>query len=225
MILGFVFSFSTLIADSIQSFLDFMTDIISLVVNKIGKKRANKTYPFGYGQVYYLSNIFTGVLLLLIGIFLMYQVITLNHKFIPNILILLWLFFVLIIKGVVIFALKKYSSSTKSELLLESYKESTTDFISTCVVLLVLLLSFFEDSIPDFINLDKMGSIGMAIYVFYTAFKMIISNISGILTNDEGNEELKGTIKKELESLKWVRLENIKVIKCLIIIVFFYRLM
>ena len=56
--LGIIFSFSTLIADSIQSFMDFITDIISLIVNKIGKRRANHNYPFGYGQAYSLSNIF-----------------------------------------------------------------------------------------------------------------------------------------------------------------------
>ena len=53
LISGLLFSFSTLIADSIQSFIDFITDITSLIANKIGKKRANKNYPFGYGQVYY----------------------------------------------------------------------------------------------------------------------------------------------------------------------------
>ena len=35
---GIFFSFSTLIADSIQSFTDFITDITSLVANKIGKR-------------------------------------------------------------------------------------------------------------------------------------------------------------------------------------------
>ena len=71
--LGIIFSFSTLIADSIQSFIDFVTDITSLIANKIGKRRANKTYPFGYGQVYYLANLFIGALLFLIGIFILYQ--------------------------------------------------------------------------------------------------------------------------------------------------------
>ena len=42
LILGIMFSFSTLIADSIQSFIDFFTDITSMIANKIGKRRANK---------------------------------------------------------------------------------------------------------------------------------------------------------------------------------------
>ena len=35
---GILFSFSTLIADSIQSFVDFFTDIVSLIASKIGKR-------------------------------------------------------------------------------------------------------------------------------------------------------------------------------------------
>ena len=212
-ILGIVFSFSTLIADSIQSFLDFITDIISLVVNKIGKRRANKTYPFGYGQVYYLSNIFTGLLLLFIGLFIFYEVFSFKSKFIPNIIILIGLLIVLIIKGLVIFLIKKYLNSTKSESLFESYKESKADFISTCVVIVVLILTFFEKHIPNYINVDKIGSICMAIYIFYTSIKIIIFNIRGILTNDEGNDELKHNIKKELKQFREFRVANIKIIK------------
>ncbi|MBR3362779.1 MAG: cation diffusion facilitator family transporter [Bacilli bacterium] len=212
-VFGIVFSFSTLIADSVQSFLDFITDIISLVVNRIGKRRANKTYPFGYGQVYYLSNIFTGLLLLLIGLFIVYQIFTFNNKFIPNVIILIGLLIVLIIKGVVIALIKGYTNSTKSELLVESYKESAADFISTCVVILVLIITFFEEYIPNYINVDKIGSICMAIYIFYTSIKIIISNVRGILTNDEGNDELKNSIKKELEKFKEFQVVKIKIIK------------
>ena len=213
--LGITFSFSTLIADSVQSFLDFLTDVISLVANKIGRRRANKTYPFGYGQVYYLSNLLTGVLLFLIGLFIVYQVITFNNEFIPNISILFVLLLVLVLKGIVIILIKQYMNSVKNELLIESYKESKTDFISTCVVIVILILTFFEKYIPSFINIDKVGSICMAIYVFYVSLKIIISNIKGILANDVENDELRDTIKKELEQFKefnnmCIKLYNIK---------------
>ena len=211
--LGITFSFSTLIADSVQSFLDFLTDVISLVANKIGRRRANKTYPFGYGQVYYLSNLLTGVLLFLIGLFIVYQVITFNNEFIPNISILFILLLVLVLKGIVIILIKQYMNSVKNELLIESYKESKTDFISTCVVIVILILTFFEKYIPSFINIDKVGSICMAIYVFYVSLKIIISNIKGILANDEENDELRDTIKKELEQFKEFNITNIKIIK------------
>ena len=210
---GLIFSFSTLIADSIQSFIDFITDITSLIANKIGKRRANKTYPFGYGQVYYLANLFTGFLLFLIGLFIVCELFFFNAKFTPNITIAIILLIVLVLKYIVVFLLKHYGKSYKSELMIEASKESKADFISTCVVLGVLAISFFEEYIPSFINVDKIGSLGMAIYVFYTSIKMIVSNIKGLLTNDVENNEVKEEIENELASFKKMEFKKVKVIK------------
>ena len=79
-------------------------------------------------------------------------------------------------KSIVVYLLHHFGTKFKSELMIEASKESRADFISTCVVLAILILSFFENYIPDFINIDKIGSLGMSIYVFYTSIKMIISN-------------------------------------------------
>ncbi len=211
-ITGIIFSFSTLIADSIQSFIDFLTDIMSLIANKIGKRRANKNYPFGYGQVYYLANLLTACLLFLIGIFLVYQFFFFESKLKPNMILLLLLLIIIVIKLIVVKLLYQYSIKLKSELLIESCKESKADFISTCVVLMVLILSLVEDALP-FINIDKIGSLGMAIYVFYTSIKMINSNISGILMNDKENNEIKEGIINETNEFKEIHLEKVNVIK------------
>lgn len=213
LVLGILFSFSTLISDSIQSFIDFFTDITSLIANKIGKRRANKIYPFGYGQVYYLSNLLTGILLFCIGLFILYQTFTSKGEFTPNWILFFALIFVLFIKMIVIRLLQSYGKSTKSELLIESYKESKADFISTCTVIIVLILSFFEEYIPDKINIDKIGSLGMAIYVFYISIQMIVSNIRGILINDKENDDIKNDIIKELEKFKKIHVTKIRIIK------------
>ena len=210
---GLIFSFSTLIADSIQSFIDFITDITSIIANKIGKRRANKTYPFGYSQVYYLANLFTGLILFLIGLFILYGFFFFKAKFVPSIKIGIVLLIVLVLKYIVVFLLKKYGKTFKSELMIEASKESKADLISTIVVLIVLIISFFEEYIPSYINIDKIGSLGMAIYVFYTSIKMIISNIRGILTNDVENTELKEEIENELKNFKKIEIKKVKVIK------------
>ena len=210
---GIMFSFSTLISDSIQSFIDFVTDILSLVTNRIGKRRANKIYPFGYGQVYYLANLFTGLLLFLIGIFILYQFFFFNVEFTPHITIVWILLFAMCLKIIVVRLLQHYGTKLKSEMMIEASKESYADFISTCVVLVVLILTFFEKYIPSFINIDKIGSLGMAIYVFYISIKMIISNIRGILTNDTENDETKEEIINELQEFKELQFKKIKIIK------------
>lgn len=213
LISGITFSFSTLIADSIQSFMDFITDITSLIANKIGKRRANKTYPFGYGQVYYLANLFTGFLLFLIGIFILYQFFFFTGEFKPNLTLFIVILVVLGLKLIVVNLLQHYGKKFKSELMIEASKESKADFISTCVVLVVLILTFFEEYIPNYINIDKIGSLGMAIYVFYTSIKMVISNIRGMLTNDEENNEIKEDMINELKKFKELQIKKVKVIK------------
>ena len=102
---------------------------------------------------------------------------------------------------------------TKNELLIESYKESSADFISTCAVIIVLLISYFEKYMPEYINIDKIGSTCMAIYVFYTSIKMIVSNIKGILVNDEENDDVKDKIKKDLERFKGIKITSMRIIK------------
>ena len=213
LISGITFSFSTLIADSIQSFIDFFTDITSIIANKVGKRRANKTYPFGYGQVYYLANLFTGFLLFLIGIFILYQFFFFNGNFKPSISIAIVLVVVLILKMIVVKLLQHYGKEFKSELMIEASKESKADFISTCVVLVILIFAFLEEYIPTYINVDKIGSLGMAIYVFYTSIKMIISNIRGMLINDEENNDIKEEIENELKKFKNLQFKKVKVIK------------
>jgi len=210
---GIIFSFSTLIADSIQSMIDFITDITSLIANKIGKRRANKTYPFGYGQVYYLANLFTGALLFLIGIFILYQFFFFKGELKPNSTLFIVILIVLLLKLLVVNLLQNYGKKFKSELMIEASKESKADFISTCVVLIVLILTMFEQYIPNYINVDKLGSLGMAIYVFYTSIKMIISNVRGILTTDEENNEIKEEVVNELQQFKELHLKKAKIIK------------
>ena len=211
--LGIIFSFSTLIADSIQSFIDFVTDITSLIANKIGKRRANNTYPFGYGQVYYLANLFTGALLFLIGIFILYQFFFFEGNLKPNLTLFIFIIIILVMKSIVVKLLNQYGKKFKSELMIEASKESNADFISTCVVLAIFILTLLESYISININIDKIGSLGMSIYVFYTSIKIIINNIKGILTNDEENNEIKEEIIKELGKFKELNLKKVKVIK------------
>lgn len=210
---GIFFSFSTLIADSVQSFIDFITDITSLIANKIGKRRANKTYPFGYGQIYYIANLFTGFLLFLIGIFIIYQFFFFKGEFKPNYILILGILIILFLKQIVMILLQYYGKKYKSELMIESYKESKADFISTCVVFIVMIITFFENYIPSYINVDKIGSLGMALYVFYVSVKMIVSNIRGILTNDEENNEIRVEIVNSLKSVKTLKIKNVRIIK------------
>ena len=146
-------------------------------------------------------------------VYLYYQFFFFNGTFKPSISIAIVLLIVLALKTIVVELLQKYGKKYKSELMIEAAKESKADFISTCVVLLVLILAFFEEYIPSFINVDKIGSLGMSIYVFYTSIKMMIYNIKGMLINDEENNEIKQEIEEKLKEFKKLEFKKVKVIK------------
>ena len=213
LVAGLLFSFSTLIADSIQSFIDFITDITSLIANKIGRRRANKTYPFGYGQVYSVANLFTGALLFLIGIFIVYQFFFFDAEVNPKPELFAILLIVIAIKSITVYLLQHFGKHFKSEIMVESSKESFADLVSTCVVLLISLLVIVIKHFELNINIDKIGSLGIAIYVFYIAIKMIIYNIKEVLTNTEENEDINEDVKQELAKIKQIDLKQLRVIK------------
>ena len=210
---GIFFSFSTLIADSIQSFIDFLTDITSLIANKIGKRRANKTYPFGYGQAYAVSNLFTGILLFLIGVFIVYQFFCFNGEADPKIELFAILTLIISLKSVTVYLLHHFGKNYKSEVMIESSKESFADLVSTCVVLVISGLVVLGKHLNLNINFDKIGSFGIAIYVFYVSVKMIVSNIKELLTNTEENEEINEDIVEEINKIKQIELKRIRTIK------------
>lgn len=213
LITGILFSFSTLISDSIQSFTDFITDITCLIANKIGKRRANKTYPFGYGQVYGVANLFTGTLLFLIGLFIIFQVIFFESNVKPTLELFIILAVIIAIKSITVFLLHHFGKQYKSEIMIESSKESGADLISTLVVLIISIIVLILKHLEISINIDKIGSIGVAIYVFGISIKMIIYNIKEILTNTEENNEINEEVTKELEKIKEIDLKKLRIIK------------
>ena len=213
LITGILFSFSTLISDSIQSFTDFITDITCLIANKIGKRRANKTYPFGYGQVYGVANLFTGTLLFLIGLLIIFQVIFFESNVKPTLELFIILAVIIAIKSITVFLLHHFGKQYKSEIMIESSKESGADLISTLVVLIISIIVLILKHLKISINIDKIGSIGVAIYVFWLSIKMIIYNIKEILTNAEENSEINEEVTKELEKIKEIDLKKLRIIK------------
>lgn len=213
LIFGIMFSFSTLLADAIQSFIDFITDVTSIITNKIGKRRANHNYPFGYGQAYSLSNIFTGFLLFLIGLFILLQLFIFDSHYVPNIKVFMALFLILGLKSIVVYFLIHFGRKYKNQFMLEAANESRADLISTIVVITVSIILIFDKYIPEFIDVDKIGSIGMIIYIFYVSIKMMIVNISSLLTHTEDNLEIKNKIAEIVQEHKHVELKNIELIK------------
>ena len=136
---GIYFNLSSLMADGLHTFSDFITDVVSFVGAKISKKKPTKFHPFGFGKVEYLANLFIGVILFLLGIFIIINGFG-NEHIIPP-LALLWILIVaLILKIITIFIMNHIGKKINSQLLITSVKESKVDLYSSIGVIVITIL-------------------------------------------------------------------------------------
>lgn len=196
---------NSLVADGLHTFVDFVTDVVAMIGSKISKKRADKHHPFGYGRTEYVAGLFIGVIVFLLGIFILVKAFLekselIDLKLIPIIVI------TIILKMISIISLKNTGKEIDSKLLLSSARESMTDIYSSIVVIVIILLS----RIKFLSKIDLIGTIGIAIYILITAIKILKENILDLVGQVEENEILINQLKEELSKIKSLDLKEIE---------------
>lgn len=209
---GIMFNFSSLVADSLHSFSDFITDIISMIASKIGKKRANKKYPFGYGMIENIANLIIGIILFLLAVYILISGFQFKEVVLMPIIFVV-LIVTIVLKFIIVLILYFNGKKIGSNTLLVSAKESLTDLISSVIVLIVSLLLLFENYYPILRYADCLGSLLISIIVFNISIKIIIQNIEYLLGVNDSNWEVVEGIKEIVKANKVIRDSSIKLIK------------
>lgn len=212
LISGIMFGFSTLIADSLHSFSDFITDIIASIASKIGKKRANKRYPFGYGMIENISNFIIGIILFLLAVYILVNSFN-NHEVKLTSTIFIVLIVAIILKLIIILILYTNGKKLKSNTLMASVKESSLDLIASIIVLIVSILLLFKDKYPILSYSNMVGSIIISLIVFYMAIKIMIENIRYLLGISEDNKEVIAKIENIINENNLIKDSAIKLMK------------
>lgn len=209
---GIIFHLSSLMADGMHTFSDFITDIISLVSHQISKKKPTKYHPFGFGKVEYLSNLFVGIILLLLSIFIFVSSFT-KESIIPSLNVIFLLVIVLSLKLLAIIIMNRVGNKIHSSLLITSVKESSADLYSTFGVIIITLLLQLANTYPILIYADLIGSILIGLIVFKTSLNIIIDNSLALIGEVDINKELIKEITlfiKKDENIKDVKVNLIK---------------
>lgn len=209
---GIMFNFSTLIADSLQSFSDFITDVISSFASKVGDKRANKRHPFGYGMIENISNLFMGVMLLLLGIYIFYEAFHAGDAVIKPVVFLV-LGIAILLKGVIVIILYNNGKKLKSNVLLVSAKESALDLVASIVVFVVSLLLLFEDKYPILGYADLVGSVFISFLIFKIAINIIRENVDYLLGVNEDDKEIVDKVYEIIKNSSMIKDSSIKLMK------------
>lgn len=208
---GVIFNLSSLFADGMHTFSDFITDIVCLVGAKLSQKKPTKSHPYGFGKVEYLTNLFVGVVLFLLAVYIIVSSFGKETE-IPNISVLLVLLIVFVLKALAIFIMNKVGKKINSQLLITSVKESKADLYSTIGVVIITLLLQLSPQIPMLIYSDIIGTAIIGLIVLKTAISIIIDNsllLIGEVDNDEAEID---KVEKLLNEWKEVKKYDISLI-------------
>ena len=195
----------TLMIDGIYTISDLVTDVIALFGIKIGRRRANKNHPYGYGRVFYVIELFMGVLALLVGIFVVYLSFKIDYQK-PPLGIIFLILGIVVLKLLSARNLFSVGKKEKNELLIVFSVESKTEAFSTLGLIIIIILSQF---IP---KIDMIGGILIALLLIIQSIKMIKQNIIFLIGNTYEDENIKEKVRKVVDKYKVINIMDITLI-------------
>lgn len=209
---GVIFGLGSLFADGMHTFSDFITDIVCLVGAKISKKKPTKNHPYGFGKVEYLTNLFVGIVLLLLALYIIISSFF-KEAVIPPLSVLILLVIVFGLKALAIFIMNKIGVKINSQLLVTSVQESKADLYSTIGVVIITILLQLAEKVPVLHYADIIGSVLIGLIVLKTAVSIIWDNSLLLIGEEEDNEEINDKVKEFVMHWKEVKDAEISLIE------------
>ncbi|MGN1371671.1 MAG: cation diffusion facilitator family transporter [Candidatus Coprovivens sp.] len=197
-ITGFICQSKSMVADGFHSLSDFITDIVALFGSKFSQKRANKKHPDGYGRFEYITDIFIATTILLLGVYSIYNAFV-KEPTTTNVMWIIVVIFTIILKVINSNYLLKKGTEYKSPILITSSKESYDDAISSLGVIIIIVISQFQEQIPLLKYTDTIGSIIIGLSILHTGYGIMKENIAFLLGETEDNKEIEKEIKNILQ--------------------------
>lgn len=208
---GLLLGLSSLMADGLHTFIDFITDIISIIGIKFSKKKPTKHHPFGYGKIEYLTNLYIGVILFLLGTFIIVHGL-ISKTVIPPISLLGVLLVALGLKLAAILTMHIVGEKIHSQLLITSTEESKTDLYSSIGVLFITIILQFANKYEFLMYVNVIGTVLIGLYVIKTAIAIMAHNSMSLIGETKEDEETINKINKYLKEFKDIEDTRIRLI-------------
>lgn len=199
-------------ADGLHAFIDFITDIISIIGIKFSKKKPTKHHPFGYGKIEYLTNLYIGVILFLLGVFIIVHGF-ISKTLIPPISLLGVLLVALGLKLAAILTMHIVGEKIHSQLLITSTEESKTDLYSSIGVFFITIILQFANKYEFLTYVNVIGTVLIGLCVIKTAIEIMAHNSMSLIGETIEDEETINKINKYLKEFKDIEDTRIRLIK------------
>lgn len=202
-----------ILTDALESIVNVAAGFIGLYSIYIASKPRDRDHPYGHGKAEFISAAIEGTMIGIAGVFILYKSV-MNLVYPRQVqqldLGILLVSVTAVINFILGFYCVKIGRKNNSLALIASGKHLQTDTFSTLGIIAGLLLIFFTNKIW----LDSAVAILFALFIIYTAYKIIRRSIAGIM--DEADEKLLADIVVLLNDHRqenWVDMHNLRVIK------------
>lgn len=180
---GFIGKCNALVADGIHSLSDLSTDFVAIFGNHLSLKPADKKHPFGHGKTEYLTSMIIGIVIIILGLSLIYNIFN-KEIIIPDLMMILVSLFTIISKLLLSNYIYKKGVLYSNNILIASGKESRADVYSSIFVLLSIVLMQFSNEVSILKYADMFSTIIIALFIIKTGFNILKDNI-GILLEEQ----------------------------------------
>ena len=180
---GFIGKCNALVADGIHSLSDLSTDFVAIFGNHLSLKPADNKHPFGHGKTEYLTSMIIGIVIIILGLSLIYNIFN-KEIIIPDLIMILVSLFTIVSKLLLSNYIYKKGVEYSNNILIASGKESRADVYSSIFVLLSIVLMQFSNEVSILKYADMFSTIIIALFIIKTGFNILKDNI-GILLEEQ----------------------------------------
>lgn len=212
-IMGMLGHSHAMIADGFNSLSDLSTDIIAIMGNIMSGKKADKSHPYGYGQIEYLTNIIIGLVIIIMGILLIVNAFSFRYHVTEDIIMYVCII-TIVVKILIANYLIENGRILKNSIIISSGYESLMNVLSSFLVLISIVFSKLVGYSEIFKYSDLIGTILVSLIIIYTGMNIFLDNTSCILGKMEDDNEYINKIKKIILADKRVKkIDKLNVIK------------
>lgn len=186
---GLVFGSYTLIVGGYYTLCNFTSDFLGFSSSLVRGRKASKKEPFGYGKLPMYAMSSYGLIIVLVGLFVLIKAFFLKYDYIDLRIILP---IMVIVFSLFVFAkiLFKKAKDVQSEMLMDITHDTYFDGIISVIGIFFIVLGSF---MPIF---DLLGVIFVSLLIINKGIKIIVDNILLV----KGQNDLSKKIIKAVES-------------------------
>lgn len=183
---GLIANSVSVVADAFNNLSDAAASVVTILGFKISGKKPDAEHPFGHGRMEYIAGLIVSFLIILMG----YELLKSSVGAIKNPEILKTDILTIIILSVSIlvkcymyfynhFLGKKISSVVMEATAKDSLNDTISTFVVLCAVIVNLIFSHFEKSVP--VPLDGIAGIFVALFILKGGFDSVKETVDPLL--------------------------------------------